>query len=417
MKKKIIFGSNNTLTNLKLVKDLNNFCEESGYEFEFDSRSVTYLKRMDRKFDLLLLTNDVMHEKNLLFDNYKKNFPNLKISKFPNWFYTDQNLNTIVDYVSFSLKKSSTELTEELFKVKSTEKLKKYLIALDIGGTFLKWAIIKDMKILDKGKVETYKDNVENKSNYLESVESTIKTLILNHGKPKNIVISTFGSVNKYGAFVDSRIKEIINFNLKKWIVSKFGSKIKVFIDNDANCALYGQVYLNNLEDKKHISFLAIGTSIGGATLVNNELIRGFNDSASEFSEIIVDGSNNIGKVGNSVYLTSQIKLKSKNKISINKALELDFTGKKSNPEILKIVDKWYKNIAIAISNIIFVINNDILIIGGGITENKFFNVKKIHNYVKKFSSTLHGEKLEIIKAKEGNDSQLIGAAFMAIKK
>lgn len=57
---------------------------------------------------------------------------------------------------------------------------------------------------------------------------------------------------------------------------------IDVLIDNDVNLALLGELVHSDIERRDNVAFVALGTGIGGALVVNGKLLRGAHGGAGE---------------------------------------------------------------------------------------------------------------------------------------
>lgn len=75
--------------------------------------------------------------------------------------------------------------------------------------------------------------------------------------------------------------------NLKAELERVLG--IPAFIENDANAAGLGEFVFGAGKDAKSLVFVALGTGIGGAVIINGELIHGVSFAAGELGHISVD--------------------------------------------------------------------------------------------------------------------------------
>jgi glucokinase len=70
-------------------------------------------------------------------------------------------------------------------------------------------------------------------------------------------------------------------------------------LDNDANCATYGEWWMGAGKGSKTLVGLTLGTGIGGGFVVNGELYHGASDSAGEFGHTTIDSTGRKCKCGN----------------------------------------------------------------------------------------------------------------------
>src|SRR4030042_4832623 len=142
--------------------------------------------------------------------------------------------------------------------------LKKEVIAVDLGGTHLRVALIKDNKILKYIKKKTPKD----KDNLLREMADSISFLITKDVKA--IGVGSPGPLKK-GIIQNPPNLPFRNFNLKKYLEMQF--KKRVVIENDAKCVAIAEANLGC--KKKNFIILTLGTGIGGGIIINRELYKG----------------------------------------------------------------------------------------------------------------------------------------------
>ena len=65
--------------------------------------------------------------------------------------------------------------------------------------------------------------------------------------------------------------------------------KLPAFIDNDANCAMIAEHAIGACADVRDALMVTIGTGIGGAIIIDNQLYRGHNFRAGELGHFILD--------------------------------------------------------------------------------------------------------------------------------
>jgi glucokinase len=60
-------------------------------------------------------------------------------------------------------------------------------------------------------------------------------------------------------------------------------------LDNDANCATYGEWWQGAGRGTRHMAGVTLGTGIGGGLICDGRLLRGASDSAGEFGHTTID--------------------------------------------------------------------------------------------------------------------------------
>ena len=153
------------------------------------------------------------------------------------------------------------------------------VIAIDLGGTSLRTALVKGSKIL---KYNT-KPTPKNKNKLLDLLVSSIFELMSKD--VKGIGIACPGPLSN-GIVKNPPNLVLQNFNLQRFIQNKFHKKTK--IENDANCVALAESKYGG--KKKNFLIMTLGTGIGGGIIINNQLYTGANGYASEFGHMINKG-------------------------------------------------------------------------------------------------------------------------------
>jgi len=70
-------------------------------------------------------------------------------------------------------------------------------------------------------------------------------------------------------------------------------------LDNDANCAIFGEWWRGAARGAKHVVGLTIGTGIGGGIVLDGEIYHGASDIAGELGHMTIDSTGRRCKCGN----------------------------------------------------------------------------------------------------------------------
>ncbi|MCH7850248.1 MAG: ROK family protein [Nanoarchaeota archaeon] len=147
-------------------------------------------------------------------------------------------------------------------------------IAMDIGGTHMRVALVRGKKIVKKKIVDTPKT----KTAFLNILCGLID--LYNSSKVVGIGIGIAGPVRN-GKVFDGPNLPLKNFDMKKYIERKY--KKRVEIANDVDCFALSELKLGSR--KKNFIFIAFGTGIGGGIVRGGKLYVG-NGYASEFGRM-----------------------------------------------------------------------------------------------------------------------------------
>ena len=87
------------------------------------------------------------------------------------------------------------------------------------------------------------------------------------------------------------------NFPLRDLISNATG--LPAVLDNDANCATYGEWWLGAARNVDTLVGLTLGTGIGGGIVLNGEIFHGVSDAAGEIGHMTIEANGRKCKCGN----------------------------------------------------------------------------------------------------------------------
>jgi glucokinase len=87
------------------------------------------------------------------------------------------------------------------------------------------------------------------------------------------------------------------NFPLRDRVTAALG--LPATLDNDANCAVFGEWWRGAARGAEHVVGLTIGTGIGGGIVLHGEIYHGASDIAGEIGHMTIDSTGRRCKCGN----------------------------------------------------------------------------------------------------------------------
>jgi glucokinase len=88
-----------------------------------------------------------------------------------------------------------------------------------------------------------------------------------------------------------------VNMPLRDRVAAGLG--LPAALDNDANCAIYGEWWRGAARGVDYVVGLTIGTGIGGGIVLNGDVYRGASDIAGEIGHMTIDSNGRLCKCGN----------------------------------------------------------------------------------------------------------------------
>ena len=283
------------------------------------------------------------------------------------------------------------------------------IIGIDIGGTTIKADLYDDFgtSLNQFKEIETIIDYDLGTNQILNQVCDLIGEYILNYSID-GVGISTAGVVNANTGeiiYAGYTIPGYIGVNFTSEIEKRFG--LSTFVENDVNCAALGELWKGQAKDKKNVVMVTIGTGIGGSIIVNGQIVNGFNYTAGEVGYIPVGNSDWQSKAST----TALIHLYQKKSLKTNQTGRTFFTDLSSGDKIAKeTFEIFVENLTKGLLTISYLLNPEILILGGGILANKNILLPEIQSSLAKNVMDNRFLPKNLVAATLGNEASRIGA-------
>ncbi len=237
------------------------------------------------------------------------------------------------------------------------------VVAVDLGGTNLRVALVEGKRILKYVKVTTPKTKGELNEAILETISRVITPGV------KAIGVGCPGPL-KDGVILNPPNLPWKNFNLKKFLEKKF--KKKVVVENDAGCvALAESVYGVK---KKNFIILTLGTGVGGGIIIDGKIYRG-RANAGEIGHMIIDDKKDLETHWQNYRKVCQKKF--------GRVLMISELCKSKDKRAKVILEDLTFHLGQGIANIIDIFDPEVVVLMGGAREagKKFIDLVKKHAY------------------------------------
>lgn len=298
-----------------------------------------------------------------------------------------------------------------------------YYICVDIGGTSIKYGVLnKNGEIFINGTLPTRVN--ENENFILSDIKKLVRKILKQYPNYiiKGIAISSAGVIDPNKGeviFSGPTIPKYQGTKIKEELEKEFS--IPCEVENDVNCAALGEYWQGAGKDSKSMVCLTVGTGIGGAIILNGNLLNGVGYTAGEIGYMeITDNNKYIQDIASTRYLVDLViqEKKKVNKFNENINGLIVFELAKQGDEIcISAIDTMLNNLAKTIRNIVYLLNPEVVVIGGGITEQKEYLQERLEN---KVYEKLVGDifkKTKIKLASQANQAGFLGALYNFLKK
>ena len=290
-----------------------------------------------------------------------------------------------------------------------------YSACFDIGGTFIKFGVVSsEGKISLTGKVETPQDNVHVKIPEIitEKVHHFQK-----HYSIENIGISSCGLVDH------SEGKVLFSSNINGYSGLRLGAVLEantglsVAVENDVRSACLGEMWLGAASSKQEVVLLTLGTGIGGAIVMDGKLMRGSGNLAGELGHMSIVHNGESCPCGSMGCLERYASTSALVRYYKQAEGEQGLKGKaimdlvhNEDPKALQAYHLFLDYLATGLASIAHLYNPEIIIIGGGITEQGESFLNDIQAKYDKKVMELYKQSTKLVLATLHNDAGLYGA-------
>lgn len=270
------------------------------------------------------------------------------------------------------------------------------MLAIDVGGTFIKYAIVNGEDVLTSGKLPT-----RDGDGIVEDIIKLHNELSVEH-KIEGIGISTAGFIDPERGII-AYSNNIPNYQGKN-IIKLVGEACNcpVVIDNDVTSCLY------NFEDADNLVYLAVGTGIGGGYVNNSSIFRGANFAEMEIGHIIVRDNLSFEELCSTRALLNRYEAISGNLIT---GEELNKLYLAHDEQVIKLLEEYFTDFASALVSIYYILDPKEFVIGGGVSEAEMFDMDLLMAKFNELALHMGERKTKISKSPLGNDAAFLGIA------
>ena len=310
-------------------------------------------------------------------------------------------------------------------------------IGIDIGGMSIKAGIVEnDGTIVAKKTVVT---DATNEKKIVADIAGLATAIILENNLTKDDIAGI--GIGSPGSVYDEKgiIRYSCNLNFKNTPLARLVKEAtgieNVKISNDANCAALGETLFGAGKGAKNTVMLTLGTGVGTGIVVDGKLLTGNRSAGAEGGHITINLGGAIcgcGKKGHleayasATALMHQIEdaakkhpdsLLAKQVAKEGVSGKVVFDCKEQGDKVAEnVVKKYLKYVGIGLVNYANIFYPEVLIIGGGISNQGDNIIKPLQRYV---SRNVYGAEynphIKVACATLKNDAGIVGAACLVM--
>ncbi len=305
-----------------------------------------------------------------------------------------------------------------------------FVFAADLGGTHLRVALVDDTGRIHKQlKQETPKGN--SPDCVVDALVSTAREWGCDaRGLIVAASIMVPGTVDTKNAVVVQapNLPYLNNFGLKAVLQDSFGWP--VVLENDANAAAIGEMWLGAARGCRDVLSVTLGTGVGGGFILGGKLWRGAHGSAGEIGHTTVDPFGGLKcKCGNTGCLelfasaTAIVRMAreglSKFPESVLNSEQLTAervydAGQRGDALALAVFKRFGMYLGAGLANLINLIDPEVIVIAGGVVNGWDLFALEMRRQVGERAFRATAQQVKIVRAECGDYAGLLGAARLA---
>ena len=316
------------------------------------------------------------------------------------------------------------------------EQTTRYFVGIDLGGTNIATAVVDDKgNIYGRSKRKTLSPRPYNEifDDMIKCARDCVEESKLDFSQIESVGVGVPGNIDKEKGLIEfSNNLRFRNAPIVDYLETRLGKK--VYIENDANAAAWGEYIAGAGKGVKNLVMITLGTGVGGGIIENGRLVTGAWGRGAELGHmVIVTGGEpcNCGRRGCLETYTSATALirQTKKAMEENPDSELwkvvggdinAVNGKTvflANDEVAKKVIATYLNyLAEGVVDIINLLQPEVIAIGGGISHE---GEKILEPLIAKAKAEAYSRysvnQTKITLASLKNDAGIIGAGLLGL--
>jgi glucokinase len=299
-----------------------------------------------------------------------------------------------------------------------------YAVGIDIGGTKTAIALVNekgetiekdviptDTKVTPEDMIGLMKDKVDD---ILTRSKMTVEDI-------EGIGIGVPGPIdlNKGELAYAPNLPNWKNTPIVPLFLERFPTR--VVLANDANAAALGEKWLGAGKDSNHFIYITISTGIGGGIFSDGKLFTGFKGNAAEVGHMVIEYDGPVcgcGQKGCFEAVASGTAIARDGSAIYGKKLttkEVFDLYKSGDTKMVPYVEGVFNKIGTGITSLINLLEPEMVVLGGGVTNVGEPLFTAVTDYVKKHAISRSGKQTRIVPSELSQDTGVMGAAALIL--
>lgn len=287
--------------------------------------------------------------------------------------------------------------------------MKRY-VGIDIGGTAIKYGLLDENgAILEKDSMDTPTQEGG------KAILAATMDIVAEYQKRyalSGVCISSAGMVDcEKGEifYAGPTIPDYAGTRFKEAIEGRF--QIPCEIENDVNCAGLAEYRSGAAMGSRVALCLTVGTGIGGCAVLDGKVFHGCSGSALEIGYLNMDGGT-FETLGAASVLSRKVAQAKGDAPAEWNGIRIFEQARGKDPVCVQAIDEMCDVLGKGIANICYVLNPDVVVLGGGIMAQGDFLRPRIEAALKRYLNPVLFEQLRLEFAHHKNDAGMLGAFY-----
>jgi fructokinase len=293
-----------------------------------------------------------------------------------------------------------------------------FRIGIDLGGTKIEGVVLDaDGREIIRQRIPTEREQgYQHILNRIKMIHDELAATV--PGQPTTFGIGTPGALSpRTGLLKNSNTVCMNGQPVKADLEKLLGRPIE--IQNDANCFAMAEALLGAGKGKRLVFGVIMGTGCGGGIVYKGEVFTGAQAIAGEWGHMCIDPHGPICYCGQAGCIETFIsggglEKRYAEKFGVKKPLkEIEKAYYTGEPQAVEFMGIFFDRFGRAIANLIDVLDPDLIVIGGGVSNFQAVyteGVAQVRKYV--FTDEL---QTPIVKHQLGDSAGVLGAALVGI--
>lgn len=291
-------------------------------------------------------------------------------------------------------------------------------IGIDMGGTKIAVAPFKDGKLIEADLIKEPTPQTSSED-ILATMASMVEKVKANHDV-KAVGVSTAGVVSDDGVMIGG------TGNIPVWKGAKAKEELEkrtglsVVVENDANCAAFGEYMVGCAANFNPVLLVILGTGVGGGIVWDDKIWRGAHYAGGEIGHVKIADSQTrrctcgswdcweAYASGTGLQATAR-SFMADPEMDNYKLMEM---FNKGDEKAIEVINTWHEYISLGMASMINTFDPACVVVSGGMAQ--FVNYPKLNKKVRDKVVDALKDDFNIVEGILGNDSGMIGAACLA---